>query len=497
MTATQPSRLLLYTTLAMSFSARVLCADEPIDVGSNRQLFVDKLLIDELQGVQLRLHHPVRREVVMALDKPWDGNLAGYVRVFRDGDAYRMYYRGRHWPGIHEALAAGKPGKTKTKNSTHWSTNYAVSKNGIHWIRPGLGLVDFAGSKKNNILFSAPEPVNASVFKDTNPQCPADERYKMVGRGTGGGHPLGTSPKEGIYMMVSADGIKWRKADPYLVAAVYLDGGVSGFWDYNMNRYVIYGRGNHPAKGRFRAINYTTSPDGKNWAPVKFIDVQGGLQHHFYNSCGNLYYRGPYYLLFPSRHVQYRKPELFDIVFLSSRDGENFTQLSREGLIRPGLYPENWAGKALFSGSNLVQTGPGEMSLYVTTPSPQTRNLNHVIRYSLREDGLVSVNAPAGGGSLTTGVFTFDGDRLDINYSTSAIGSIRVGLLTPDGEAVKGFSVSDCEEIYGDQITHVVKWKNSPNASTLSGKPVRLTFAMKDADLYSFRFFRENRQEKE
>ena len=69
-----------------------------IDIGSRRELFVDDFLIERLSGqAELRLHHPVPREVVFTADRPWEGNLMFHVTVFRDGDIYRMYYRGWHY----------------------------------------------------------------------------------------------------------------------------------------------------------------------------------------------------------------------------------------------------------------------------------------------------------------------------------------------------------------------------------------------------------------
>ena len=73
-------------------------SQEPLDIGSRLELFVDNFLIDAMDRVQLRLHHPVPREVVLVLDRLWEGITSGYPStVFRDGNIYRMYYRGTDW----------------------------------------------------------------------------------------------------------------------------------------------------------------------------------------------------------------------------------------------------------------------------------------------------------------------------------------------------------------------------------------------------------------
>jgi hypothetical protein len=77
---------------------------------------------------------------------------------------------------------------------------------------------------------------------------------------------------------------------------------------------------------------------------------------------------------------------------------------------------------------------------------------------------------------------------LEINYSTSAAGSIRVEIQEMGGEPIPGFRLADCPEIIGDEIARVVSWKDGGDVSRLAGKPVRLRFVMKDADLFSLRF---------
>ena len=62
----------------------------------------------------------------------------------------------------------------------------------------------------------------------------------------------------------------------------------------------------------------------------------------------------------------------------------------------------------------------------------------------------------------------------------------------PFAAAGEGFTLDECVAIYGDQIAHVVWWKDGDqqrsDLSELKGKPVRLRFVMQEADLYSIRF---------
>ena len=154
-------------------------ADDPIDVGSRRELFVDDCLIESLAGkAELRLNHPVARELVLEHDAPWEGTGSGYHSVFRDGDKYRMYYKA--W---HIDVSRGR-----LDTSAHpLYCCYAESDDGIHWRKPELGLHEFRGSKANNIVIASgtiggaqADAGHPAVFKDDNPNCPADARYKAI-----------------------------------------------------------------------------------------------------------------------------------------------------------------------------------------------------------------------------------------------------------------------------------------------------------------------------
>jgi hypothetical protein len=197
--------------------------------------------------------------------------------------------------------------------------------------------------------------------------------------------------------------------------------------------------------------------------------------------------------MFPKRFLPERKfhPEhpysgLSDIVFMFSRDGLRWDRRFMEGFIRPGRDLNNWHERAIEVGSGLVPTLSGEMSLYMVanyrTPSV------HIRRIVLREDGFVSVHAGYAGGEMTTKLLTFEGQKLVINDSTSAAGSIRVEIQDVEGKPISPFTLAESTEIYGDELEHVVVWNGVSDLSHIKCKPVRLRFVMKDADLYSIRF---------
>jgi len=89
---------------------------------------------------------------------------------------------------------------------------------------------------------------------------------------------------------------------------------------------------------------------------------------------------------------------------------------------------------------------------------------------------------------MLTKPLIFTGKTLVLNLSTSAAGCVRVGVTDQSGKPFKGFSLDHCPEIFGDDIERVISWKNGSDLSRVAGKPVRLRFDMRDADLYSLRF---------
>jgi len=250
---------------------------------------------------------------------------------------------------------------------------------------------------------------------------------------------------------------------------------------------------------RLRAVRRTTSTDLVNWSYPEWTHMKPSPPDQFYTFGARPYFRAPHmYLAFPMRYVRWRNARLpakykkqlgvgvSDTVFVSSRDGLHWDRRFLEAFIRPGLDPLKWTDRSNHTSMGLVPTGANEMSVYTLEyfrlPVPRVR------RQVMRVDGVASINAPYAGGQMTTRPLLFRGNRLVINASTSASGGIRVEILKPDGTAIDRFAGDNAIEFFGDSIEQQVRWDQGPDVSSLAGKPVRLRFLMKDADLYSFRF---------
>jgi len=460
-------RMLTMTLLVGLVAPAALLASEPVKIGSRLELFVDDHVIDKLAGdASLQLHRPQPHEVVLVTDKPWEGNTSAYYTIFRDGDLYRAYYRGSHWDEV-------------AKKATHPEVVcYAESKDGIHWTKPELGLCEFNGSKQNNIVWDGIGTHCFAAFKDTNPDCAADARYKGIARG----RPTG---KKGLYIFKSPDGIHWtRIKDEPVITNGYFDSQNLAFWDAHAKTYREYHR---TFVDGVRAIMTGTSPDYVNWTEPVLLNYGAAPNQHLYTNAVQPYDRAPHILLgFPTRYLP-SEGQRVEPTLMASHDGLNFKRWLDP--IIPEDAPEDRDGnRSNYMTWGLVQlpSNDKEYSVYATEAyytGPDSR----VRRFSYRVDGFVSLRGEGEGGSLVTKPLVFDGDELQLNFSTKDAGTVRVELQDADGKPLEGYSLADCQPLQGDAIRQAVAWSGG-SLGSLAGKPVRLRFDVKAADIYSFKF---------
>jgi hypothetical protein len=186
-------------------------------------------------------------------------------------------------------------------------------------------------------------------------------------------------------------------------------------------------------------------------------------------------------------HPSYFK-DTSDAVLITTRGGANYDRTFLEAFVRPDVGARNWVSRTNYPALGVVQTGPAEMSVYVQHDYGQLSA--HLERYTLRLDGFASVNAGYEGGELLTRPLIFAGQRLLLNFATSAAGSILVEIQDADGTPMAGHALDDAVELIGNEIERPYRWKSGDDISGLAGKPVRLRFVLKDADLYALRFGR-------
>ncbi len=485
---------LLVFGLSATVTATLAEGADGIELGTRRELFVDAFLIDRRDGLEQRLQAPVPREVVLKHDAPWEGSGCGYHTIFRDGAVVRMYYIAADLTNADGSKLASRP----------TFACYAESRDGVRWTKPELGLFEFAGSKKNNIVWAGPKLDNFTPFRDANPDCRPDERYKAVAAGPGG-----------LLAYKSADALHWSPlAERPIITRGAFDTQNNAFWDPLRKHYWCYIRDFHEG---IRDIRVATSADFRTWSEPERLAYVGSPDEPLYTNQVRPYDRAPHLFLgFPTRYIERPWSPTFDVLpdpahrrarmkfsprfgtaltdgqFMTSRDGRTFHRWD-ETFLRPGperrdnwLYGDGYQNLGLIETASEDPTSPPEFSIYAIEDN--WKGPGQLRRYTVRIDGFVALHARRKAGELVTKPLVFRGKALSLNFATSAAGNLRIEITDPSGHPLPGFALVDCDEVFGDSLDRAVTWKGNADVSQLAGKPVRLHVVMSDADLFSFQF---------
>ena len=450
-----------------------------IDVGGQKQLFIDDLFLKQPRQVKLRMHPATKTgERTLEPNEPWENASLNWFSVMRHEGKFRMWYECydvEGWP---------------TTNDTSFC--YAESMDGIRWVKPKLGLFNYHGSTSNNILFREIGPPGAysrvhgaGVFLD--PTAPPELRYKCVSQGMF----AQSAPPYRVAGMSSPDGLRWTRL-PGVICDLFADSQYSAFWDTERDAYVLYGR----VGGRGRAIGRSQSREFSHFEPLQFV-LENEAERDLYNPAA-LKYPGAAntYLMFPS--VYDHKADTLQIHLAVSRDGIRWNFPDRAapfiGLGHPGQFDSG----SLYMGQGSVQVRDELWHYYSGSPLKHeqatldllTNAANRRIysRAKIRVDGYVSVEAGDEEGSFVTPLLRFKGNALELNVAVRVGGGVRVGLLDEAGRPVPGLTPADCVPIVGDHLRHVVIWNTKTNISSLAGRPIHLSLQMTKANLFAFQF---------
>lgn len=473
-----------------------------------REVFWDMFLADENHGITIKNHTPVRKNIVLSLDAPWEGEHGGYISLIKDGDMYKLYYRGGGY----------NDGPEKVDSGYHSVICVAESRDGKVFTKPNVGIFEYNGSKDNNIVHAPGVPVdNFTVFYDENPNCPEDERYKALSST----YP-GSEGKLGLGYFKSGDGYHFEFVRVLPFVGTF-DSMNVGLWDPTTKKYCIYFRNFHShdnvdypecefdEKLLIRDVRLAQSDDFVTWTNSKRIQYTDGREDiQYYTSGITKYHRANYYFGTPVRYidrasdaVNYKYlPKLSgfrerliqregrggtavtDCTAIFSRDGYMFER-SGEAFCTPGIENnENWIygdcyfGRGLFETESDYPFEPNEMSFY------KCHGYRHrpvdVVRYTLRLDGFRSWHADKDGGYILTKPISLCGDSMTVNFATSALGSLRIIICDKDGTPIPGY---DSTSLFGDSIERPVDFEKP--LSELCGKEVRLRIEMSECDFWS------------
>jgi hypothetical protein len=527
---------ILYTTLL----AGSLFGQQPLQVGSQKQLFIDYKFIESAEGIQLMMQEPFQtREKLVFADQAWEkeASLGSYNTVVQEGDKVRLWYDIRS--------GAPPPGQ---KNPAFMGMAYAESRDGIHFSKPVQNLITYHGSSKNNwVLPPNPDQLaigGGSVWRDENPACPPEQRYKSWTKI----YPRNNSSIKGPHrIFTSPDGIHWSLDEREFKGLRAADTQPSWFWEPRIGRYIGYSREWVRATSGFgfRAASYNESDDLFNWdnmvmvlepderdhsaTPAMHVDVSqikvqgenimpqyqttsaagtGGEDQvltpvapmDFYGP-GVFPYEGVYIALTPVFYhwkgsANEAWPNTSDIQLAISRDGLHFTRPgNRQPFLRPG--PEgSWDSKWIYPVLRPIRMGDELWIYYFGTNRDHAHRLDAratvmetaISRAILRLDGFMAAVADYTGGTLLTPLLSFKGNRLVLNLDTGAGGYALIEILDEAGKPIPGFTFHNADELNGNSVNKTVTWNGNADLSSLAGQPIRLHIRMRSAKLYAFQF---------
>ena len=461
-----------------------------------RELFMDDYRIAQMVDMQRVVNQPVKSNILIKATEPWEGNSTYiYGTVLHNqpqGSGYRMWYC---------AYAKEK-----------YFVCYATSKDGVNWVKPDLGIIDFNGSRHNNICRVG----GGTVVYDPDDRD-ASRRYKMMS--------FDGVIKEnfGYNVYFSPDGLNWTHyAKPVLpygdVSNIAYDRDKKLFIATTKQRMLVSNTSITPGKND-RAAFVSVSEDFINWhAPGqpnslwllavegdpdddRLVMSKGGIEANVYGM--------PVY---PYQGAYIGFPWFFDITtygngeFAVTGDGKIQPQVAFSRDLRHWARPVRdpvlplgkagaWDDGTLYTSSNM-QVSDKEMTVYYGAMNlPHGGNAGNMLQYariakaSWRRDGFVSLyNDGSDTGSITTKTITFTGKQLKVNTKLNAGGSLRVEVLDKDGNAINGYTAGQSKAINKDQFAATVQWDKGADISALQGREIKLRFHLLGGNLYSYWF---------
>ncbi len=443
--------------------------------------------VDVPFGIRIVQEQATRSKPWLLADKPWEKSATSPTVLYDEG-RYRCWYISR-LKGEPQKMTADQERLMEVSGS---ALAYAESEDGINWTKPVCGVLNFEGSRENNLV--SPDNNGGSVFRDDH--GPAEERYK--------GFHFDELPKEaagsgsmaryGLFGVSSPDGYHWKKNPKPLVRYFSDTVNIAG-WDNEMGKYVGYFR--HHLSGR--TISRAETTDFWDWPapqPLLYAGPLDGPAEDYYTNCYTTYPGDPSLrLMFPA--IYHRDSDSVDVRLSVSRDGRAFQWVSYNPILKLGAAGE-WDGGSLYAHPNLVQLPDGRLALpydaYNTTHNEVffenfygDYNSTSGIAWALWDDARLAGIQADQMGQFTMNAAIFEGQQIQLNARTTQAGRIDVELRDR-GKAIPGFSFDDCVPLSGNLVWSRCQWKGQESLASLRGKYVELAIRLRSAKIFACRF---------
>jgi hypothetical protein len=443
-------------------------------IGTERQLFLDDHLIERMAGLRRTVSQPSKfaRNPLLVGDSPWAPQGPMMFSLIRDPD-----------DGLFKAWLSNYT--DRFPGNEQFMTTYVVSRDGLTWDKPALGLIEFGGSTANNICFKGAS--NCCGFAVVKDPCDPDpsRRYKAAYWDTG-------EDKQtwGVCVAFSPDGLRWtaHPGNPVVTGTgdTHTLLGLDGF-DPAVGKYVGYFR---PGGGP-RRIGRSVSDDFVHWSDVEVIlaaDEEDPDNVSFYGMDGFIYEGLHIGFLWVFHNDE--EPQLMDIQLVCSRDGSSWTRVGDRQVFLPrgemgdfDCYMVQQANPPIVVGNELWIYYSGNNGMHWRdVPVAQSA----IGLATLRLDGFVSLDAGEEEGTVLTKPLEFEGGQLLVNADASA-GQLTAELVNAEGQAMEGFTRTDCDPLTRDSLRHTITWGGRSDLREVR-QPVRIGFYLRKAKLYSFAF---------
>jgi len=476
---------------------------------------VDNESLLQIHNLERKVNQAIKHpEPVLKLDAPWDreDDRLSFINVLydRENRRFMMLYdviktiKDRYWPGGRK-------------------TGYAVSKDGIHWEKPILNMVEISGSRENNYIFPQMGSRSSTIILD--PSDAPSRRYKMIFQ-VEGMETEWAKLHMPLNLAFSADGIHWdvpNHVNPVMRGVS--DGNWGFFYDVDRRKYVLLTRRvpNLP-----RDISQYESYDLVNWEDKGRVLVPGD-EHDppgmFNFQSMTPFWYDPFYLGLLNVHYSLPGAETYEVFhkpppgypcdclgkveiqLAYSRDGQQWSRPDdRSPIIANGEPGSLDAGVVLVPSSNPIVID-GETYIYYVAYTFRhndwsrkeegdrigwdARKKAFIMLARMPEDHWVSLDAGAEEGWFLTKPWVPPHETY-VNADIEDGGSIEMELLTPYGEIMQGYSRNDCIPVTVSGKKQVIRWKNSRTPYDFREAyqgGVCAKFYLRKAKIYSYTFF--------
>ena len=470
----------------------------------------DDVSIPFTHNLCLSLHPPQKLpdNPVVRRGKPGTPDSFGvqfYGSIVRHEDKFKLWY-----------IAVDEELGTNGGSVACWRPAYAESIDGIHWEKPSLGLVEYKGSRDNNLLLIEPAPlgaINLKVLIEPDDPDPS-RRFKMtIQTWWWDGEKRGSGT---LVPLLSADGFRWRlgvKASPVngflpmqnMLLPRYHFEAAGGLYRWKGFYHAAGQTGApvHAVDSSGRAVTIVRSANFMDWSDTATLSfIRNGQHLSFPGGSGeeahegvSVWHRGN--VLLGLYGLWHGAPDwagrTIDLGFVISNDGLHFREPITDFVFIPRGQDRDWDQGGLLQGQGFENVGD-QTYIWYGAWDPRV-GLDYVPRggvglATLERDrfGSLSARDPSNPAAFVTSALQIDlPARLWINADgLSPDGKLWVELLDELERPLAGFSGDDAAILQQSGLRIPVSWKGKERIPD-TGAPfkIRVTFEGKDIKFYA------------